>query len=206
MKQFSRFISILLIVILTALLLTAAVIAQDDETPEVTVEATVVVTPAPEVTPEVTEEPPVVIIEPTFFDDFIDDLQAGLHDFWEKAGPAMALIATILIAVLKRILPGRQISSRTIALGVLTIFTILYVVSQFAGFVEQLQRGVDFLAALSGPLQNIFVLFGGSTALYKLSQALDVPLLGEKQGEDWFEGEKPRRNEIKTGGRNLVSS
>lgn len=160
------------------LLIGSVVVAQ-----EVTVE------PTAEATAEPTPVPPGITLPD--LDPVVDEIETGLNVFLVGAGTVMALAAWIITQVGKYVFPEHVADTRQIYTAVVVVFAGIYLASTWFGVTEYVERGVHLLTALSGPALQILILLFGSSLFYNGAKRLNIPFLGQAQGEGALELEKP---------------
>lgn len=153
------------------LLIGSVVVAQ-----EVTVE------PTAEATAEPTPVPPGITLPD--LDPEVDEVQVGLEGFLARAETAivLAVLAYAVVQFLKWWKPQQEHDTHKIYLRVVGTVSVVYLIASAFGVGELLERGVDVFAALTPPVLTIISIFAGSSALYRMFNALDVPYLGQPQG------------------------
>lgn len=121
----------------------------------------------------------------------IDELSAGLNDFFTSAAVLMGVLAYLVTLVAKWVIPARVLETRTIYGVIVTVFTVAYFGAQLLGAGESLGQGVEVGTALARTLLVILGMFAAPSLLYAAGRKLDNPIAGGQQGAEWFSF-KPR--------------
>lgn len=181
----------LIFILLAALLLTVPVaLAQEEPLATNTPAEEPAPTAAPEPLPD--ELPDVVPV----VDESTEDLNAFLVD----AKVVIALLVVLLTQLLKFLLPTKpgeseeekSARSQRIYLGVIGLFSALYFIGSITGYLEQIQRGINFLAVLADPVWQIIIAVGGSGLVYMLGRATNNVALAGRQSAKAFQLDPPK--------------
>ena len=122
-------------------------------------------------------------IEPPDVTPVVGELTTGIEAFLTSAGLVMGLVSFIVIQALKWALPNTTVSTRTIYIGVVGVFAILFVVAGWAGFTDKIEEGVGLLDALAGPVWQIILLLASGPLAFELFKAAKNPVFGAPQGD-----------------------
>lgn len=176
MKTYRLILPLLLIL----LFMVASVSAQD--TPE---------TPPPPVVdadgPPVDEPPP----DPA---PWMDELGAGLTAFWKSAAVLMGFAVFLVTQVIKFVLPDRVIETKTIYIIVFGVGTAIYFFAQVIGQDLGLGKAIDLLTPIANTLLAILGMLTIPSISYAIGQKLQNPLMGGRQGGEWFSFAEPTPN------------
>lgn len=124
----------------------------------------------------------------------IANINDGLATFLTSAAVLMGALAFIVTQAAKFVLPKTEtIKSETIYGAVVSIFTLLYVGANLAGYTDLLSRGVALGTVLADPILTLLGMLVIPSAAYAVGQKINNPLMGGSQGKGWGSLEKPKQ-------------
>lgn len=135
---------------------------------------------------EPAEPPPVVEDNPLPPTD-TSELFNNLENAAQSAEVVLAVISFLVIQFLKFVVPKKEgqpgWDARKISIATLGLFSAAFLLANATGYVEQFNTGVDVAKVIAEPLRVLLAMWLGSTGLYTLNKAANVPVLGDRQGE-----------------------
>lgn len=111
-----------------------------------------------------------------------DSVGTKIDDWLVFASASITLITSLGELAIRYLFPQSRVSSNTVGGWVQAVAVIIFLGVGAAGYMEQLNSGVDFLNSLSGPLTSLAIILFGPDIFRPMSER---KIIGRAQGEKY---------------------
>ncbi len=143
-------------------------------------------------------EPPIEVPELPDAGPIIDDTTTDLQEMLTSAEMVIAILVFLVTQLLKYVTRREDVSTQTIYVAVIGVFSVIYFIANLTGYIQQVQAGIDFLSVLANPLWQIIVALVGSGALYGIGRITGNVAMAGQQGNKRFKYDPPKPVQLLT--------